>query len=391
MLKHAESIRDKIVRIRRDLHQHPELGFEEVRTSKVVADQLRSIGFDDVNTEVGRTGVTVQFGNPDGPTIGIRADMDALPILETTDVPFKSVNEGIMHACGHDCHTSMLLGAARLLHDDFRTNAKTWKGNVRLLFQPCEEKFDENGISGATAMIEDSALEGVDQVIALHIISTLESGKMQFHDGFAMAAVDSFEAKIFGDGGHGAYPQYGRDPLYMLSSILPALFGCTGRRISPLDESVVSLGEIHAGSAENVIPKEVFLHGTIRSFDNAIREQLWKEVECCFKIADAMGGSYEFVLHKGYPAVHNSSDVNTALKSVAKELAGEEAIIEECFGMGGEDFAYMAQSAPGAMFLLGAQVPGGGGHHTPIFDIDESVLPMGTAILAETARRFVTA
>lgn len=391
MLKQAESISDEIVRIRRDLHQHPELGFEEVRTAGIVADQLRSIGFDNVNTQVGRTGVTVQFGNPDGPTIGIRADMDALPILETTDVPFKSVNEGVMHACGHDCHTSMLLGAARLLHDDFQANGDAWKGSVRLLFQPCEEKFDEDGVSGATAMIKDSALENLDQVIALHIISNLESGKLQFHDGYAMAAVDSFEAKILGDGGHGAYPQYGRDPLYMLSSILPALFGVTGRRISPLDESVVSLGEIHSGSAENVIPKEVFLHGTIRSFDNQVREQLWKEVEDCFKIADAMGGGYEFVLRKGYPAVNNSADVNTALKSVAKELAGGDAIIEECFGMGGEDFAYMAQSAPGAMFLLGAQVPGGGGHHTPIFDIDESVLPMGTAILAETARRFVTA
>jgi amidohydrolase len=390
MLKRAESISDEIVRIRRDLHQHPELGFEEVRTSGVVADQLQSIGLDDIRTQVGRTGVTVQFGSGDGPTIGIRADMDALPIHEATDVPFKSTSAGVMHACGHDCHTAMLLGVARLLHDDFTANRSKWKGNVRLLFQPCEEKFDENGVSGATAMIQDAALEDVDQVIALHIISSLESGKLQFHDGFAMAAVDSFEAKIKGDGGHGAYPHLGRDPLFMLSSILPALFGMTGRRISPLDESVVSLGEIHAGSAENVIPKEVFLHGTIRSFDHQVREQLWQEVENCFRLADAMGGSYEFTLRKGYPSVNNSADVNVALKSVAKELAGGDAIIEECFGMGGEDFAYMAQSAPGAMFLLGAQVPGGGNHHTPIFDIDETVLPMGSAVLAETARRFVT-
>ena len=389
MLALAERLKDDIVRIRRDLHQHPELGFQEVRTAGIVAKTLADYGLQNIRTEVGRTGVTVEFGSSDGPVIGLRADMDALPIQEQTNLPFQSQTKNTMHACGHDCHTAMLLGAARLLADDFRSHGDDWKGRVRLLFQPCEEKFDEHGVSGATAMIDDQALAGLSQVVALHIISTMESGQLQFCDGYAMASVDTFEATISGDGGHGAYPHLGRDPIFMLSSILPALYGIASRRISPMHESVVSLGQVHAGSTDNVIPKEVFLHGTIRSFDETVRQQLWEEVEQALCIAEAMGGSCEFELLKGYPSLVNDAGVNQTLRQIASSLGVTNVIENEPFGMGGEDFAYMVQQAPGAMFLLGGMVPNGGAHHTPVFDIDENVLPLGTAMLARAALQAV--
>jgi amidohydrolase len=390
MLDKAKSLQDEMVRLRRDIHEHPELSFQEVRTAQLVADTLAEIGYTDVKTGVGRTGVVAQIGPEDGPTIGIRADMDALPISEQVDVPFKSINDGVMHACGHDSHTAMLLGVAHLLHESYAQEKDAWQGNVRLLFQPSEEAFDADGISGATAMIQDGALAGVDKVIALHVISTDEAGKVYFHDGPSLAAVDSFEAWIRGDGGHGAYPHEGSDPLYLLSTILPRIYGIPSRRIDPLEACVISIGEIRGGSAPNVIPAEVYLQGTIRSMTPETRERLWDELENCFRLAEHMGGSYEFHLHKGYPVLNNDVQVNEWMRQVTKDLVGEDAIVDGPGGMGAEDFAYMAQAAPGAMFNLGAHVENGGGHHTPTFAISEDVFPIGAAIMAETARRFVT-
>ena len=390
MLERAKALQAEMVRLRRDIHQHPELSFQEVRTARLVADTLAEIGLSDIKTGVGRTGVVAQIGPGSGPTIGIRADMDALPILEQVDVPFKSESDGVMHACGHDSHTAMLLGAAHLLAQSYAEEKEAWKGNVRLLFQPAEEAFDADGISGATAMIQDDALAGVDKVIALHVISTSEAGKLYFHDGPSLAAVDSFEAWVRGDGGHGAYPHEGSDPLYILSTILPRIYGIPSRRIDPLEPCVISLGEIRGGSAPNVIPTEIYVQGTIRSLSPAVRERLWAELESCFKLAESLGGSYEFRLHKGYPPLVNDAAVNDWMRAVTRDLAGAEAIVDESFGMGAEDFAYMTQAAPGAMFNLGAKIEGGGGHHTPGFAIDEAVMPIGAAVLAETARRFVT-
>ena len=390
MLERAKALQAEMVRLRRDIHQHPELSFQEVRTARLVADTLAEIGLSDIKTGVGRTGVVAQIGPGSGPTIGIRADMDALPIHEQVDVPFKSTRDGVMHACGHDSHTAMLLGAAHLLAQSYAEDKEAWKGNVRLIFQPSEEAFDADGISGATAMIQDDALAGVDKVIALHVISTSEAGKLYFHDGPSLAAVDSFEAWVRGDGGHGAYPHEGSDPLYILSTILPRIYGIPSRRIDPLEPCVISLGEIRGGSAPNVIPTEIYVQGTIRSLSPAVRERLWTELEGCFKLAENLGGSYEFRLHKGYPPLVNDAAVNDWMRAVTRDLAGEEAIVDESFGMGAEDFAYMTQAAPGAMFNLGAKIEGGGGHHTPGFAIDEAVMPIGAAVLAETARRFVT-
>lgn len=388
MLDKAEALKDEIVRLRRDIHAHPELGFEEVRTAALVADTLAEIGYGDVKTQVGRTGVTAEIGTGSGPTIGIRADMDALPILEETEHDFPSTNPGVMHACGHDAHTAILLGVAHLLRQDFVENGSNWNGNVRLLFQPSEEKFGDDGVSGATAMIDDKAMDGVDHVIALHVGSDIESGICQFHDGYGHAAVDSFEAWIRGDGGHGAYPHTGSDPLFIMSSILPNLYGIPSRYIDPMDPVVISLGQVTAGAAPNVIPAEVYLQGTIRSMTDEVREQLWNEIDKAFQMANLLGGSYELVIHKGYPAGFNDGKVNDWMRNVVTDLAGADKVLDKRSGMGAEDFSYMSKMVPGAMFMLGAD-NGKGGHHTPLFDIDEDVLPLGAAVLAETARRYV--
>lgn len=389
MLDKAKALHDELIRLRRDIHAHPELGFQEFRTSALVADTLTELGID-VKTGVGRTGVVGQLGTGSGPTIAIRADMDALPILQKSDAAYKSQNPGVMHACGHDSHTAMLLGAAHLLKQSLADGG--WQGNVRFLFQPSEEAFDENGISGATAMIADGALKDVDAVIALHVASDYPSGQLRFQDGYSLANVDSFKAWVRGGGGHGAYPHTGSDPLHMLSVILPAIYAIPSRRINPLRGCVVSLGQISGGAAPNVIPNEVYIQGTIRSYHDDVREQLWTEVEKAFKLSELMGGSYQFQLDKGYPALYNDAQVNGWLRDVAVEFGGETAVTNTEFGMGAEDFAYMAREAKGAMFMLGAAIDDGIArhHHTDIFDIDESVLPLGAAILAETAHRFVT-
>jgi amidohydrolase len=389
MITKAKMMSAELSRLRRDIHQHPELGFQEFRTSALVADTLREIGIE-VETGVGRTGVVGRLGDPAGPTIAIRADMDALPIVERNDATYCSLNEGVMHACGHDAHAAILLGVAHLLRQSLAE--EKWQGNVRLLFQPSEEAFDERGISGATAMIEDGALEGVDAVIALHVISNKPAGTVRFQDGFSLANVDSFEAWIRGDGGHGAYPYTGADPLYMLGPILNAIYAIPSRRVNPLHSCVVSLGQISGGAAPNVIPNEVYLQGTLRSFDGEVREQLCLELDKALRLSEGMGGSAELKIIKGYPAMFNNSEVNDWMRGVTCDLAGESVVVEDQFGMGAEDFAYMTQKAKGAMFMLGAAVPGDlvRNHHTDIFDIDESVLPLGAAILAETARRFVT-
>ena len=389
MLDKAQTISGELVRLRRDIHQHPELGFQEFRTSALVADTLIEIGIEP-QTGIGRTGIVAQIGNGNGPTIAIRADMDALRISENNNVSYASQNEDIMHACGHDAHTAILLGAAHLLQQSFRED--NWQGNVRLIFQPSEEKFDADGISGATAMIQDKALEGVDAVIALHVWSDKPSGKIWFYDGFGLAAVDQFDAWIYGDGGHGAYPHTGSDPLFMLGPILNALYAIPSRQINPLRPSVISLGQIRGGAAHNVIPKEVFLQGTIRSHEEAVRAKLWAEVERAFSLSKPLGGDYKLEITKGYPAMFNDAQVNGWMKDVVTDLVGETAVVDEEFGMGAEDFAYMTQKAPGAMFMLGAATNDNiiRHHHTDTFDIDESMLPLGAAILAETARRFVT-
>ncbi|NJN96811.1 MAG: amidohydrolase [Anaerolineales bacterium] len=389
MLHQAKDLSQELIRLRRDFHRHPELGFQEVRTARVVAETLQEIGGMTIHTGVGKTGVVADLGTGTGPTIAIRADMDALPILEKTGADYNSVHPGVMHACGHDAHTAILLGVAHLLKDTFAQN--NLQGNVRFLFQPAEEVADEEGISGAPRMIEDGAMEGVDAIIALHMDSTSPCGTVSIQGGWSSAAADTFDAWLTGSGGHGAFPHLNTDPLWMLGPVLMALHGIVARRVDPLKAAVVSLGQVHAGKASNVIPGEVYLQGTLRSFDPEVREQLIVEVERALALARSLGGDYRLKIERGYPAGWNDSTVSDWLSGVSADLLGAEQVKPECMSMGAEDFAFMCQKAPGAMIMVGAAKADGlvRNHHTDIFDIDEQSLPIGAAILAETARRFL--
>ena len=388
MLEKARKLSDELIRLRRLIHANPELSFQEYQTAALVADTLAEIGGYTIHTQVGKTGVMAELGDS-GPVIAIRADMDALPIIEANDVPYASKNPGVMHACGHDAHTAILLGVAHLLRQSYVE--EKWQGRVRLLFQPAEESVDENNISGATAMINDKALEGLDAVIALHVSSDKPSGHFMFQDGPSLAAVDSFDAWIYGDGAHGAYPHTGSDPIFMLAPILTAIYAIPSRRINPLYSSVVSVGQVTGGTTTNVIPNQVMLRGTMRSMLPAVREQLWHDLEAALRMSELMGGGYKLDIAKGYPAMINDPEANDWMRDVTRELLGDDAVVASQFGMGAEDFAYMTQKAKGAMLMLGAATPDGRvrHHHTSTFDIDEGVLAPGAAVLAETARRFV--
>ncbi len=384
MLTEAQAIKEQLIRWRRTLHQWPELGFDVHRTAALVTDTLAALGVE-ARSGVGKTGVVAYLGDGDGPVIGVRADMDALPILEANDVPYASRTPGKMHACGHDAHTAMLLGVAALL------SRRTFPGQVRLIFQPSEEGGYDNGVSGAPRMIEDGALDGVDAVIALHVHGTVETGQILVDDGVVGAAQDAFRAEIHGRGGHGAYPHQALDPIWLTSQVLNALYAIPSRRITPLQPSVVTVGAVHGGTAENVIPPSVRLDGTLRSFDADVREQLIADVERAMQVVRAFGGDYELRIERGYPPLVNHPAAAGWLRQVAADLLGEQNVGTGAVSMGAEDFAYMAQAVPGAMFVLGVKPPGGEPRylHTPTFDLDEDALPIGTAILAETALRYV--
>jgi amidohydrolase len=383
MLAEAQIIKEQMVQWRRTIHQWPELGFDLHRTAALVTDTLAELGIE-ARSGVGKTGVVAYLGDGNGPVIGVRADMDALPILEENTVPYASRTPGKMHACGHDSHTAMLLGVATLL------SRRSIPGQVRLLFQPSEEGGYDNGVSGAPRMIEDGALDGVDAVIALHVYGTLETGRILVDDGVVGAAVDTFRADIIGRGGHGAYPHETLDPVWLTSQVLNALYAIPSRRISPLQPSVVTVGVVRGGTADNVIPNSVHLEGTLRSFDGAVREQLVQDVERAMQVVRAFGGDYALRIEHGYPPLVNDPAAAGWLRSVAGDLLGGQNVDTGNVSMGAEDFAFMTQCAPGAMFALGVKPPGGQPRylHTPTFDLDEDALPLGAAILAETALRY---
>lgn len=384
-LEQAKSLEDQIIEWRRDIHMNPELGFEETRTAKMVAENLRNMGIE-TEVGVGITGVVGRIGDGKGPKIGIRADMDALPIQEANDVAYKSKVAGKMHACGHDAHTAILMGVAQMLN-----NTKGLpSGEIRLLFQPSEEKWDEELKSGATRMIDDSALEDLDAVIALHVSSQLKSGQVSIGEGNMLAAVDSFSAVIKGEGCHGASPHTGVDPIWIQAQIVNAIQAIRSRRLNPIAPSVITIGAIHGGTATNVIPHEVRMIGTIRSYSEEIRDQQHAELEKAFALTRAFGGDYELTIERGYPALYNDPEVAQLIRTVGIEAIGEDQLPPAEPGMGAEDFAYMTQKAPGAMFFLGAKLDEvNRPHHSPIFDIDEKALHIGAAVLAETAVRLL--
>jgi len=384
MLTKAQALLPQLIELRRTIHRNPELGFDVFKTAELVTRTLKGLGAE-AQTQVGKTGVVGYLGDNEGPVVAIRADMDALPILEANQVDYASQNPGKMHACGHDAHTTMLLGAAMLL------TREKFNGQIRLIFQPSEEISDSEGISGAPRMIADGALKDVDAVIALHVDGTVDAGKIGAEAGMVGAACDTFYGHVLGVGGHGAHPNLALDPIWLAAQTLNALYAIPSRRVDPFLPSVLSIGVVRGGEASNVIPKSVYIEGTLRSMDKETRELLITEVEHCFQIPKALGGDFQLRIERGYPPLCNDSGVNDTIIQTGKDLLGADNIAKPRRSMGAEDFSFMTETAPGAMFRLGVKRPDGPPKflHTPDFDIDENALPIGSAMLAETALRLL--
>jgi amidohydrolase len=382
MLEKAHAMQEQLSSWRRDFHMHPELGFQEIRTGAKVAEILEQLGYN-VRRGIGRTGVVADLGSGKS-LVAIRADMDALPLQEANQVPYVSQNPGVMHACGHDSHMAMALGAAALL------SREKFTGRVRFLFQPSEEVADEEGLSGAPRMIQDGAMEGVDLVIALHVEPATPAGAIRIDSGPASGGVDSWFGEIIGKGGHGAHPHQSIDPFYLTAHVIMALNGIVSRRLDPFDPAVVSVGSINGGFTENVIPERVKITGTLRYTEKRVQEQLHAEIRRAFEIACTLGGKYELNFQIGTPPMINSALASDLIATVATELLGRENVLGWKDELGAEDFGCFMELAPGAMFALGS-----GSErfhcllHNPDFDLDESSLPVGAAVLAEVVLRFI--
>lgn len=383
MLKQAYHLQEEIIEWRRDFHMHPELGFQEIRTSGRVAEELEKLGYR-VRRNVGRTGVIADLGDENGPCIALRADMDALPILEANTVPYKSLNEGTMHACGHDSHTAMLLGVATLLVKE------KFPGKVRLLFQPSEEIGDSEGISGAPRMIADGAMDGVKMVIALHVDPSTPVGDIHISSGPASGGADSWFGRIFGKGGHGAKPDETIDPFSITIQVMIALNTIVSRRLHPFSPAVVSVGTLNGGFTQNVIPAHVDISGTLRYTDIKVQKRIQAEIKRAFELSKPLGGDYEIRFENGTPPMLNHPTASDLIESVAVDLLGEEHVSPIPKELGAEDFGSFTQMAPGAMFTLGTLIEGDQRYlHHPRLDLNERALPIGTAIMAETALRFL--
>lgn len=382
MLDKAKAIQDQLTAWRRDIHMHPELGFQETRTSTIVADTLEKLGYR-VRRNVGGTGVVADRGSG-APIIAIRADMDALPIQETNDVPYVSQNPGVMHACGHDAHTAMALGAATLLARE------KFPGRVRFLFQPAEEVNGTDGFSGAPRMLRDGAMEGVDLVIGLHVDAATPVGDIRIESGPAYGGVDSWFGRVVGKGGHGARPQETIDPIFISAHVIFALNGIVSRRVNPFSPAVVSIGAIHAGQAENVIPAQVDFAGTLRYTEHEVQKQIHVEIERAFTLARTLGGDYELRFEIGTPPMQNHPAAVELIQKTAADLLGGKHILPLQKELGAEDFGCFSEVAPGAMFALGTRLEGDERYgHNPRFDINECALPVGAALLAESALQFL--
>ena len=389
LMDRARSLAAELVELRRDLHRHPELSFQEHRTAALVADRLTALGLSP-KRGVGRTGVTADIENGKGPVVGLRADMDALPIQEQPDHDYGSTVPNVMHACGHDFHTAGLSGAAQLLLAE-RAAGRLPKGTVRLLFQPSEEALDDDGKSGATRMIEDGALEKIDAIVGLHVGGHLPKGKLFIAEGSIMAGSDEIHVEVKGKSSHAAHPEQGIDALVLAAQGVIACQQAVSRSISPMDPGVVTFGTIHGGRANNVLADSVKLHGTLRYFREEVREQLSNAVTGAFKGLEAQGAKVDVRIVKGYPPVVNDSEVTEIVRRSSEALAGRDAVLPMERWMAAEDFAFLARKAPGCFVWLGAAMKEPREHHNPRFDVDDSVLPLSAALLAGAATALLEA
>lgn len=380
---------DELIAVRRDLHQHPEIGFEEVRTSGIVAAKLRAAGLEP-RTNVGRTGVVATLrGAKPGRTVLLRADMDALPIHEENDAPYRSKTDGRMHACGHDCHVSILLAVAKRLAAEQRELA----GRVVFVFQPAEELGGPKG--GAEAMILDGVLDDPkpDAAFGLHVWQDLPLGVVGVTPGPWMAAVDEFTVTVRGRGAHGAMPQAGRDPVVCLAHAITALQTIVSRNADPFHQAVVSVTQVRAGTAFNIIPETAWMNGTIRVFDR----DLWAAMPATFErvvkgVAQAMDCAAEVNFERGNLPTVNDPAMCAFARAAAAEVVGAERVRDDVRTMGGEDFSAFLARVPGAFLAVGSRNEARGlvhDHHHPKFDVDEEVLRIGAEVLLRTAKRYL--
>ncbi|MFN8490215.1 MAG: M20 family metallopeptidase [Caldilineaceae bacterium] len=389
LLQRAKAIHEKIRGWRREIHRYPELTFTEQRTAGLVNATLIDLGIK-TETEVAKTGVVGYIQGNAGPTVGLRADMDALPITEINGTDFDSTRPGIMHACGHDAHTAMLLGAATILKE--LADQQRLPGNIRLLFQPSEEAQDAEGKSGGMRMVEEGALKGLDAVFGLHVAPQYPVGTVATRPGPMMAAADMFELVIRGSGGHAARPQSTIDPIALSAHVINAIQQVVSRRLNPLEPGVITIGTIHGGTVNNVIPDTVTMTGTIRSFTEAGRNALHDELRRAVAIVEPLGGRAEYTLLPGYPPTVNSPEATDIMVKAASDLLGADNVKEAEMGMGAEDFSYMAQQAPGNFLRIGVRNPTWEQTypvHRNDFRIDEDALPIGAAALAAAALRWM--
>ena len=369
------------IAMRRHIHAHPELSYQEYETAAYVAAQLRNLGLDPAEG-VAETGVTalIEGRNPESKTIALRADMDALPITEANEVPYKSTVEGVMHACGHDVHTASLLGTARILtelREDF-------EGAVKLIFQPGEERNP----GGASLMIKAGVLENPQpaSILGQHVMPYIPTGKIGFRSGMYMASADEVYLTVKGKGGHAALPEKVIDPVLIASHIVVALQQIISRNASPKTPSVLSFGVINGGSATNIIPDEVRLEGTFRALDKDWRFEAHERIgKMARSIAEGMGGHCEVEISIGYPFLTNDPETTEMAREAAAGYVGEENLVELDLWLGAEDFAFYSHELPACFYRLGTGNEAKGtthGVHTPVFDIDEDALEIGSGLMA---------
>jgi amidohydrolase len=383
LIEQANALEPELIELRRYFHRHPELSFQEVRTAAECALRVEALGYE-VTRNVGRTGVVAELRNGEGPTVALRADMDALPIQEENDIDYASSVPGVMHACGHDTHMSMLIGAARLLRDA-HAHGELPNGTLRLLFQPSEEATDADNKSGAGRMIDEGALDDVDAVFGLHIGAHLPSGIFFVSSGPTMAGTDTFTATIRGKSSHAARPHEGVDAIVLAAHVITACQTIVARRLDPLDEGVLTIGMMSGGTAENIIADRVMLRGTLRYFEERVRKTIRRDLEHACEIAEALGGKYELDLRNGYPPVINDQAMTEIARRAITATIGSQSIAPVVPIMGAEDFALMLRKAPGAFLWLGAALKKPREHHHPEFNIDERVLVKGASALAAIA------
>ncbi len=367
---------DEITAWRRDLHTHPELDYDVHRTAGIVAEKLRQFGCDEVVTGIGRTGVVgvIKGRQPGGATIGLRADMDALPIMEATGKPYASASPGKMHACGHDGHTAMLLGAARYLAD-----TRNFAGSAVVIFQPAEE-----GGGGGKAMVEDGMMDrfGVTEVYGMHNMPGMPVGAFGIRPGPMLAAADRFTIDIEGRGGHAAHPHDAIDTVVMGSQIVQALQSIVGRNVDPLHSAVVSVTVFQAGEAFNVLPQTAVLKGTVRTFDPAVQDMIQRRMEeIVAGVALMHGGKAKLDYFRGYPSTRNHEAQTEIAAAAASDVSGTEMVNRGLQPvMGAEDFSFMLEARPGAFIFVGNGDTAG--LHHPAYDFDDSVIPVGVSYWA---------